>query len=462
MAYLIFHDQSRKETIHVYDDAEFHLGRTADNDLAVLDDPLVSRKHCSIRPHKEERNFILRDLSSNGTSINGRLLNGEEASLSDGDIITLGSAEFIFCMDKPERYDMSKTAMIKYGMIKKGQDAPGNSGVQSQETLKFRYIDLPEMADSAAASHHRPESSSSLAPGMEINGYRIVRILSKGGSSTVYLALQEKLQRTVVLKIYSEKADTESKLSFRDAVPKVGRISHANVIHHHDCGIFDDFCYVVMPYLPEGNLDGMISRQAPLGEKEAACIIRKIAVALDCAMSEHCILHLDLNPGNVLFSDDGEPVVSGLGMSQWEVRSRQRQRTFFYGNPVYMSPEQALDQHADWRSDLYSLGIIFYEMLTGRTPFKAPDEQTMISRHVSEKIIFPPNMTRAAVSIITTMTDKNPADRFKSWGAFISSLDHLAGTKKRTSPLREMPPVMMSGRKPGKAMKKNALSKLAN
>ncbi|HCE44030.1 MAG TPA: hypothetical protein DET40_10820 [Lentisphaeria bacterium] len=452
MAYLIFQDNSKKKTIPVADKAEFRLGRTNENDLTILDDPLVSRNHCAIYLHPDENKFILRDLSSNGTVINDETLSGEEAFLADGDIIKVGGAEFIFCVDAPERYQKTSTSMIKFSKIKKGHEPSGNSASLTHETLKFRNLGLPEKEKIPAASHSKLESSSSLSPGMEINGCRIIRTLSAGGRSTVYLALQEAVKRTVALEIYSERADYEAKLYFRDLVPKIGRVSHTNAVHFLDCGIFDDFCYLVMPYMPEGNLDDRISRKAPLSERESIGIIGKIAGALDCAMTEHCIIHLDLNPENVLFSDSDEPAVLGLGMSEWKLRNQQHGRTYFHGNPTYMSPEQALDLRADWRSDLYSLGIIFYEMLTGRIPFTAPDEQDMIKKHVSEKMVFPPNLTSDLVPIIRTMTAKAPESRFSSWGAFVKAMDSVSGPKRQTAPMKQKPALRLSTKTAGKVL----------
>jgi len=433
MAYLVFQDQAGKETIPVSENGEFHLGRTNDNDVTILDDPLVSRKHCMIYLHPDENKFILRDLnSSNGTSINEETLSGEEAFLSDGDRIKVGGAEFIFCIENPERYQTTSTSIIKFGKIKQGQEVLENTISQTHDTVKFKRLEMPQKSDGPVITLAKLDSSSSLTPGMEINNYKIVRTISTSDKATVYLAFQESVKRTVTLKIFSLKADFESKLSFRELVQKVGRLNHSNIIHHFDCGTFDDFCYLVLAFMSEGSLEEKLSRYAPFNERESLTMIKKIASGLSYAMTEHLLIHLNLKPENILFADSEEPVISGIGLSPWVAKYFQHKRTYIYSSPIYMSPEQALDHKADWRSDLYSLGIILYEMLTGRIPFTAQDEQTLINKHITEKIIFPPNLSKEVVNIIRTMTAKDPEERFASWDAFIKAINSVLESKAST------------------------------
>ncbi|OGV57206.1 MAG: hypothetical protein A2X45_12945 [Lentisphaerae bacterium GWF2_50_93] len=433
MAYLIFNDQGGRETIPVDENSEFHMGRTNDNDLTILDDPLVSRQHCRIYLHPDENKFVLGDLnSSNGTVINEETLSGEEAFLTDGDRIKVGNAEFIFCIENPERYQTTSTSIIKFGKIKQGGGEPVEDSVsQTHDTVKFRRIELPDKKDGPVISLAKLESASSLTSGMEINGYKIVRTISSNERNTIYLAFQDSVKRTVVLKIFSLRSDFEAKLSFRELVQKVGRLSSPNIIHHFDCGTFDDFCYMVLGYMSEGSLEERLSRYAPFTEKESLAMIKKVASGLNYAMTEHLLIHLNLKPENILFADSNEPVISGIGMSPWIARYFQHKRTYIFASPIYMAPEQALDHKADWRSDLYSLGIILYEMLTGKIPFTAQDEQTMINKHISEKIIFPPNLSKEAVNIIRTMTAKDPEERFASWDAFIKAISSVMDSKSK-------------------------------
>ncbi len=436
MAYLIFNDQGGKETIPVDESAEFHLGRTNDNDLTILDDPLVSRQHCMIYLHSDENKFVLRDLnSSNGTVINEETLSGEEAFLTDGDKIKVGNAEFIFCIENPERFQTTSTSIIKFGKIKQGSETQENSVSQTHDTVKFRRIELPDRQDGGPViSLAKLESASSLTSGMEINGYKIVRTIASSEKATVYLAFQESVKRTVILKIFSIRSDFEAKLSFKELIQKIGRLSSPNIVHHFDCGTYDDFCYLVLGYMSEGSLEEKLSRYAPFTEKESLTMIRKIASGLNYAMAEHLLIHLNLKPENILFADSDEPVISGIGMSPWIARYYQHRRTYLFASPIYMAPEQALDHKADWRSDLYSLGIIFYEMLTGKIPFTAQDEQTLINKHISEKIIFPPNLSKEVVNIIRTMTAKDPEERFASWDAFLKATGSMSSDNKARPP----------------------------
>jgi hypothetical protein len=440
MPYLIFQNHTGKETIAVPDDGEFHLGRTDSNDITILDDPLVSRKHCVIYLYPAENKFILKDLkSSNGTQLNDETLSDEEAFLSEGDIIKIGNAEFVFCIENPERYQTTTTSILKSGKAKEGAGAFGNSTAQPNETLRLNRVELPGQKDASVILPVKLDSASSLTPGTEINGYKIVKTVLSGKKATVYLAFQESVKRSVILKIFSIRADLEAKSSFRELIQKIGRLNHSNIVHYFDCGTFDDYCYLVMAFMSEGNLEDRISRQAPFTEKESLKMIRKIAEALNYAMSEHCLIHLCLKPETILFGDSGEPVVANIGLSQWITRIYQRKRTYVFSNPIYMSPEQATDHRADWRSDLYSLGIIFYEMLTAKIPFTAPSEQTMINKHVSDQIIFPPNLSKEAVTIIKTMTAKDPEGRFNSWDSFLQAIKNLDDSRQAHSESAKTP-----------------------
>jgi serine/threonine protein kinase len=427
MPYLIFQNYTGKETIAVPDNGEFHLGRTNNNDITILDDPLVSRKHCMIYVHPAENKFILKDLnSSNGTQLNDEFLSDQEAILSEGDKIKVGNAEFLFCIENPERYQSTTTSIMKLGKLKKG----ANELIRPNDTLILNRVEPNGKQNAPVIPPAKLVSSSALPPGMEINGYKIVRTVSSSEKATVYLAFQESVKRTVIMKIFSVRSDLEAKASFRELVQKIGRLNHSNTIHYFDCGTIDDYCYLVMAFMSEGNLEERMSRQAPFTEKDTLKMIRKIAEALNYAMSEHCLIHLCLKPETVLFGDSGEPLVANIGLAPWIARNYQHKRTYVFNNPIYMSPEQALDHRADWRSDLYSLGIIFYEMLTGKIPFTAPDEQTMMEKHVSEQMIFPSNLSKEAVGIIRTMTAKDPEARFNSWDSFLMAIKTLDDSRQ--------------------------------
>ena len=419
-----------KETIAVPDNGEFHLGRTNNNDITILDDPLVSRKHCMIYAPPTGNKFILKDLkSSNGTQLNEEFLSDQEAILSEGDKIKVGNAEFLFCVENPERYQSTTTAIMKLGKLQKGTNEP----IRPNDTLILNRVEPTGKQNDTVVSPTKLVSASDFPPGLEINGYKIVRTVSSSEKATVYLAFQESVKRTVILKIFSVKADLEAKISFKELVQKIGRLNHSNTVHYFDCGTFDDYCYLIMAFMSEGNLEERISRQAPFPEKDSLKMIRKIAEALNYAMSEHCLIHLCLKPETILFGDSGEPVVANIGLAPWLARNYQHKRTFVFSNPLYMSPEQALDHRADWRSDLYALGIIFYEMLTGNPPFTAPDEQAMIKKHASDQMIFPPNLSKEAVGIIRTMTAKDPETRFNSWDSFLKAIKTLDDSKQSYS-----------------------------
>ena len=139
MPYLIFQNHAGKETIALPDNGEIHIGRTNSSDITILDDPLVSRKQCMIHQYQDEAKFVLKDLgSSNGTIINGDTLSDEDCFLSEGDIIKVGNAEFVFCVENPERYQSTTTSIIKPDsspLIRFPKIVDGDSRMTSEMTV---------------------------------------------------------------------------------------------------------------------------------------------------------------------------------------------------------------------------------------------------------------------------------------------------------------------------------------
>ena len=228
MPYLIFQNHTGKNTIAVTDNGEFHFGRTNDNDITILDDPLVSRKHCVIFMDPLKNRFVLKDLnSSNGTLINGNTVSGDEAFISEGDKINVGNAEFIFSIENPERYQSTTTSIMKSGKTNLGADA-----IESRDTSKSNPAGQPAERKDSPIPPAKLDSSSAIPKEMEINGYKIVRTISLSEKATVYLAFQESVKRTVILKIFSSKSDSEAKASFKELVQKIGRLSHSKTPTH--------------------------------------------------------------------------------------------------------------------------------------------------------------------------------------------------------------------------------------
>jgi serine/threonine-protein kinase PpkA len=258
---------------------------------------------------------------------------------------------------------------------------------------------------------------------MEIPGYTIIRQIGKGGMATVYLAIQESLDRQVALKVV--KATQVKDENFTERFLKEGRIiaqfQHPQIITIYDFGSQDPYYYFSMEFLSEGTLAQQIERGLTL--QRSLDIIKLIAEALAYA-HKRGIIHRDIKPQNILFRQDGTPVLSDFGIAK--IVDADTQLTapgLTIGSPVYMSPEQVTGQKLDSRSDLYSLGIVFYEMLTQKPPYRADDIISVAMMHCTQPVPQLPVGFSRIQPVLQKLLAKKPADRFQSAEQFIQALD---------------------------------------
>jgi serine/threonine-protein kinase PpkA len=249
---------------------------------------------------------------------------------------------------------------------------------------------------------------------LQIPGYRIIRKINQGGMSTVYLAIQISVGRIVALKVMNPSLTRDPAFSerFQTEAIIVGQLSHPNIVAIYDIGREDDLNYIAMDYLPGGSVhDRMI--HGITGE-EALKITKEIANALDHA-HEKGYIHRDIKPENILFRADNSAVLSDFGVAKGIVGvSRMTHVGTVVGTPHYMSPEQTRGQTVDARSDLYSLGIVFFEMLTGALPYQGEDAVTIALKHISAPIPRLPIQYQAYQKILEKFLAKDPEQRFQS------------------------------------------------
>lgn len=221
---------------------------------------------------------------------------------------------------------------------------------------------------------------------IEIPGYEIEREIGRGGMATVYLAIQQSLGRQVALKVLALEPDTDDDFSQR--FNKEGRILaqlvHPNIVTIYDISMTDDHYFFSMEYLPGGTLKQRIRQGLSL--ESAVQITRSIAKALGYA-HEKGVVHRDIKPFNILFRQDDTPILTDFGVARVaESKTINTIKGSTIGSPGYMSPEQARGEIATIQSDLYSLGVVVYEMLTGRPPYEADNAITIILKHLHDPI----------------------------------------------------------------------------
>ena len=257
-----------------------------------------------------------------------------------------------------------------------------------------------------------------------------------GGMADVWRAYDARLKRYVAIKFLSPRYSSEQSYleRFRHEAQAVSRLDHPNILMIHDYGEQDGWTYMVSPYIGGGTLDAQLHR-GPWTVQEAIAILEPLASALDYAHTEG-IVHRDVKPSNVLFTERGRLVLSDFGIARMvEGTTLLSQAGLVVGTPMYMSPEQADGQRVTGASDLYSLGVIAYEMLTGRPPFMAETPLALLRAHIDKPLPPPaplnPALSEAVEASLFTIMAKDPADRFPSGRALVEALQ---AAEARVSP----------------------------
>jgi DNA-binding response OmpR family regulator len=266
---------------------------------------------------------------------------------------------------------------------------------------------------------------------VNIRGQRYVRTLATGPLASVYLAESERAGVLVTLKVLREVPDNAAAGDgggtidrFLQEYEVVAKVRHPNVVRIDDLGIADDHIYIAMEYFPAGDLRERL-KQA-IEPAQAVDYLRQMAAALE-AIHAVGVLHRDLKPGNVMLRQDGSLALIDFGLAkQLKLDMDITGTGQIFGTPYYMSPEQGHASDTDERSDLYSLGVIFHEMLTGRKPYLAKTPMGVIYKHSHAPIPrLPPALVRQQ-PLLTRLLAKRPQQRFQSAAALIRAIDALA------------------------------------
>jgi serine/threonine protein kinase/tetratricopeptide (TPR) repeat protein len=283
----------------------------------------------------------------------------------------------------------------------------------------------------SAASNASSISISTLGPGSQFGPrYRIESEIGEGGMGKVYKAQDNELDRTVALKLIRPELarDASSLQRFKQELLLASRISHRNILRIHDLGDVGGVKFISMAYIQGMDLHELIARMGKLQTERVVNIARQLAGALEAAHAEG-VVHRDLKPRNVLITVEDHVYVSdfGLAKSLDTDNTAMTRAGEVLGTPRYMSPEQAESKPADHRSDLYSLGVILYEMATGEVPFTAESSLQVMFQHVQQPPKDPrllnPETPEYLASIILKCLSKDPALRYQSATELLRDLE---------------------------------------
>jgi beta-lactam-binding protein with PASTA domain len=258
-----------------------------------------------------------------------------------------------------------------------------------------------------------------------IGPYEIVSQLGQGGMGVVYKALQPSVNRTVALKVLPQnlEADEVAVRRFRQEAETAANLRHENIVKVWDASVDTPPYYMAMEFLEGGTLADRL-KPGPLTLEEAATVLASVCSALDYA-HERGVVHRDIKPGNILFDASGKAVVTDFGIARGTERTRLTVTGSAFGTPDYMSPEQARGQSVDARSDLYAVGVLLYEMLTGRPPFSG-DPLTVLYQIVHadppNALDIQPDLPAVLGPVLRKALAREPDDRYQSGGELVEAV----------------------------------------
>jgi serine/threonine protein kinase len=265
----------------------------------------------------------------------------------------------------------------------------------------------------------------------KIPGYKIIRKIGSGGMADVYLATQTSFGRDVAIKILqpSTAGNKEFAARFIREAKIVARLSHPHIIPVYQAGKVDQYYFMSMDYLPGGDLAQWIKGGIP--EDEILNIIGDIADALHYAHQKG-YMHRDIKPANIMFRENNSAVLTDFGIARLQDASDQlTQAGTIVGTPTYMSPEAIRGKEPDGRCDIYALGIVFYEMLMHKPPYKASDFTAIAVKHIQEPIPTLPKAYAKYQAFLNKFIAKDPKDRFQSGREIIRAIDELKKESKQ-------------------------------
>jgi predicted Ser/Thr protein kinase len=263
--------------------------------------------------------------------------------------------------------------------------------------------------------------------GRNLGQYRVTEPLGRGGMATVYKGYQPSMDRIVAIKVlplhfahdphFAGRFDQEAKV--------IAKLEHARILPVYDYGTDNDITYIVMRYLEGGTLSEILkARRLPL--TEIARIISQIAEGLDYAHKKN-IIHRDIKPSNIILDHSGDVYITDFGIAKLVEGSGEFTGSAIVGTPDYVSPEQALGEVIDHRSDIYSLGIVLYQMCTNDLPYHAETPMAVMVKHIHEPLPMPrsitPDLPETVEMVILRALAKDPTARFSSCGQMAAALN---------------------------------------
>ncbi len=418
MALVIVNVEGKKREIQLEENKEYIIGRHSDCDITI-EDKNVSRKHCKIYYSSEEKGFVLSDLgAANGTILNKNKI-ADDVILSNKDKIVILKNEIYFF---DESMDDTATAKIKTA-------TPVSFGIPIQTRI---IKDI----------YKKEKTNFSYKSGDMIGEYKVLELIKDFKYGAVYATQRKGALEKTALKIFTKDLSDNSQAmdDFMNDLTAVAKLDNKALVKNLEAGVHEGHCYVTMAFIPLGDLNSKLEKYAPLTPKNALEVVKDVATALDYAHKQERTIHANLNPAYIMFDKNENVVLTDNGLANW--MTEYLADGISTALPWYISPEQISgERNIDWYSDMYSLGIILIQMLTGSLPYDSDNEEENLAMQLEMALPKPkelnPNVgvSKNVWDILTGMTQKKPEDRFQTWSALIKAID-MVDIGSINSPIR--------------------------
>jgi len=287
--------------------------------------------------------------------------------------------------------------------------------------------------------------------GKTIGSYRIVSQIGLGGMATVFKAYQPSMDRYVALKVLSTHLaqDTNFIKRFQQEAKIIAKLEHLHILPVYDHGEQDGYLYLVMRFIEAGTLKDRL-QQGPLSLGGARRVVQQVGSALEYA-HQLGVIHRDMKPSNILVDPQGDCYLTDFGIAKIVEGTLGLTGSGIVGTPHYMAPEQSRSHTVDHRADIYAMGVVIYEMVTGQLPYDAETPFAVVMKHISEPLPLPrairPDLPEAVERVILRALAKDPADRYQSMRDLVTAFDQAV----QTAPDKALAPHVSPAREPAAA-----------
>lgn len=279
-----------------------------------------------------------------------------------------------------------------------------------------------------------------LSAGQKIREYTVSNLLNKGSGNRFYL-VKDKRDKSFALKVFDKAVSQDEAEGFINEINNVRFAGIPGIAPYHACGVIHHNCYYVTDYYEHPDLAFRISSKAPMMQPEALSILRNIVEILRAAYHETGLFHGALTPSNILYDSEEKMMLSEYGLFIWKSLVLNGGRAC--ASPWYVSPEEISGGEISIQTDMYSLGVMLFQMLTGILPFHSYDEEELLGMHIYNTFPLPsernPNVsiTSGTLQMLLKMTARQPSDRFQTWDELLSAITYAESTRQ----LEKRPPV---------------------